>query len=176
MFYIQSLLKASSAADYQHFNALKQGSEASKRVADRVNEAARRAETEQTVKSLQTRVDDWKGHNFDNFGELLLYDFFVVNKSDVDREYHVFLFEKILLLCKEISKDTPNRKTFYARNTPLLLKGRIFVSNVTQVGLISEANSNASCSSFLVLKFAISNVQCSFPISETVRAHGLVER
>ncbi|KAJ7827589.1 Dbl homology domain-containing protein, partial [Mycena leptocephala] len=145
---LDSLLKASWAADYQNFNALKQGSEASKRVADRVNGAARRAETEQTVKSLQTRVDDWKGHNVDNFGELLLYDFFVVNKSDVDREYHVFLFEKILLLCKEISKDAPNRKTFYARNTPLLLKGRIFVSSVTQVVPSSETDSNASSSPY----------------------------
>ncbi|KAJ7827579.1 hypothetical protein B0H13DRAFT_1917534 [Mycena leptocephala] len=67
---LASLLKASSAADYQHYNALKQGSEASKRVGDRVNEALRRAENEQTVNSLQARVDDWKGHNVDNFGEL----------------------------------------------------------------------------------------------------------
>ncbi|KAJ7852852.1 Pleckstrin homology domain-containing protein [Mycena leptocephala] len=149
MFYFQSLLKASSAADYQHYNALKQGSEASKRVGDRVNEALRRAENEQTVNSLQARVDDWKGHNVDNFGELLLYDFFVVNRSDVDREYYVFLFEKILLLCKEISKDAPNSRSFYARNTPLLLKDRIFVSNVTQVVPSSETDSNASSSPYL---------------------------
>ncbi|KAJ7918215.1 hypothetical protein B0H13DRAFT_2438310 [Mycena leptocephala] len=119
---LASLLKASWAADYQHFNALKQGSEASKRVADRVNEAARRAETEQTVKSLQTRVDDWKGHNVDTFGELLLYDFFVVNKSDVDREYHVFLFEKFYSCAKKFRRTLRTGRHFMPRNTPLLLK------------------------------------------------------
>lgn len=78
----------------------------------------------------------------------------MVMKMDIDREYHVFLFEKIILCCKEVlptanggtirksSKSNsilkkqptalpggmgPSRK----KTTPLLLKGRIFLNNVT---------------------------------------------
>ncbi|KAJ6536229.1 Pleckstrin homology domain-containing protein [Mycena capillaripes] len=124
------------------------GSEASKRVTSSINEAQRRAEIEQTVKSLSTRVADWKCHNINNFGELLLNDHFIVNKSAVDREYEVFLFEKILLLCKAVSKDPPNHRQFFsvARNTPLVLKGRIFVSNVTQAVASSEKDLDTTSS------------------------------
>ena len=78
----------------------------------------------------------------------------MVMKMDIDREYHVFLFEKIILCCKEVvpaangggtirksNKNSslkkqpppmpgvngPSRK----KTTPLLLKGRIFLNNVT---------------------------------------------
>jgi cell division control protein 24 len=130
------------------------GSEASKRVTDTINEAQRRADIEQTVKSLQTRMADWKGHNIDDFGELLLYDHFVVNKSAVDREYVVFLFEKMLLLFKEVSKDPSNHRSLFsvARNTPLVLRGRIVVSNVTQAVPGSEKDSDASSSLFLIFR------------------------
>jgi len=60
-----------------------------------------RAENDQTVKSLYAWVSDWKGHHLENVGGLLLDDVFVVAKSEIDREYHVFLFEKIILCCKE---------------------------------------------------------------------------
>lgn len=102
-------------------------------------------------------MEDWKGHHIANFGELLLEDIFLVTKSDVDREYHVFLFEKIILCCKEVppnaqngikkpGKNNPLLKKQAApaplplqgatqgsrRTTPLVLKGRIFLGNVTQ--------------------------------------------
>jgi cell division control protein 24 len=84
-------------------------------------------------------------------------DIFVVTKSDIDREYHVFLFEKIILCCKEAvaqpSKGAKGQKQNGSllkkqaapsplslpggvgkvqKDTPLLLKGRIFLGNVTQ--------------------------------------------
>jgi cell division control protein 24 len=158
----QQLLKTLSPATYPHFDELKKGSEAAKRITDKINEAQRRAENEETVKSLATRIDDWKGHHLGNFGELLLDNVFTVTKSDIDREYHVFLFEKIILCCKEVlpgqqngnkkpskngsilkkqastqtamngaaaaAASTPNQR----KNSPLLLKGRIFLGNVTQ--------------------------------------------
>ncbi|KAJ7725854.1 hypothetical protein DFH07DRAFT_248202 [Mycena maculata] len=166
---LDSLIKASSAAGYQHYDELKHGSEAAKRITDKINEAQRRAENDQTVKSLHTRVDDWKGHHLENFGELLLDDIFVVTKSDIDREYHVFLFEKIILCCKEALGAPPNgRKVSKSnsilkkqsappalslpggvgqpqkKNTPLLLKGRIFLGNVTQAVPVSPRNSTSS--------------------------------
>ena len=141
-----------------------EGVGAAKRITDRVNEAQRREENLQTVKALEQRVEDWKGHHLSHFGQLLLDEIFFVTKSEVDREYHVFLFEKIILCCKEavpagsaalagqnrkmgksnsiLKKNmTAAEKAAAAaqmagmggkkRMTPLLLKGRIFLNNVT---------------------------------------------
>ncbi|KAK7692640.1 hypothetical protein QCA50_004273 [Cerrena zonata] len=120
---------------------------------DKVNEEQRRAENRATVTNLENRVEDWKGHHISNFGNLLLDDIFTVTKSDMDREYHVFLFEKIILCCKEYTPSVNSKKVgksnsilkkqyspsplnFGAsgnkkKSTPLLLKGRIFLNNVT---------------------------------------------
>ncbi|KAG6840690.1 hypothetical protein C0991_005049 [Blastosporella zonata] len=156
--YLQSLIKACANSNYQHFDELKRGSDSAKRITDKINEAQRRAENELTVKSLYSRIDDWKGHHLENFGELLLDDIFVVTKSDIDREYHVFLFEKIILCCKEAPQQPLNGRGKVGKsnsilkkqgappplslpggvgqpvkkNTQLLLKGRIFLGNVTQ--------------------------------------------
>lgn len=110
------------------------------------------------MKNLEGRIEDWKGHHLSNFGDLLLDDVFLVTKSEVDREYHVFLFEKIILCCKEALQPPPNSRQKVGKSnsllkkqavpaplslpggpgqskkksTPLLLKGRIFLNNVTQ--------------------------------------------
>ncbi|KAJ7669653.1 Dbl homology domain-containing protein [Mycena rosella] len=116
------LLKASSAANYEHYDELKLGLAAVVRVTDRVNETMRRDENTETVKSLETR---------DTFGELVLDGIFIVSKSCVEREYHVFLFERMILCCPE---DAPSpRNQWKRRRSPLVLKGRIFLDNVMQV-------------------------------------------
>lgn len=145
-------------SDYPFIDELKAGVAAAKRITDKINEAQRRAENDATVKNLEGRVEDWKGHHISNFGALLLDDIFSVTKSEVDREYHVFLFEKIILCCKEYVPQPGNGKKVgksnsilkkpsspsstlappggasgsKKKNTPLLLKGRIFLNNVTQ--------------------------------------------
>lgn len=142
--------------EYNFVEELKAGVGAAKRITDKINEAQRRAENDATVKNLEGRVEDWKGHHISNFGSLLLDDVFSVTKSEVDREYHVFLFEKIILCCKEyvpqpgngkkvgksnsiLKKPSSPSSTFgpgasgsKKKSTPLLLKGRIFLNNVTQ--------------------------------------------
>ncbi|KAI6046179.1 hypothetical protein EDC04DRAFT_3103851 [Pisolithus marmoratus] len=163
---LDSLIKASSPNEYPHYDELQAGSAAAKRIADKINEAQRREENLQTVKNLEGRVKDWKGHHLSNFGNLLLDDVFTVTKSDADREYHVFLFEKIILCCKEALPPPPNGKKASKNNsilkkqsvhsptpgivpnkkkdTPLLLKGRIFLNNVTKAIPSSPRNSTAS--------------------------------
>ncbi|KAK7472499.1 Guanine nucleotide exchange factor for Cdc42p [Stygiomarasmius scandens] len=164
---LDSLIKASNPEDYPYYDELKAGSDAAKRITDKINEAQRQAENEQTVKNLAMRVDDWKGHHLENFGQLLLDDIFIVTKSDIDREYHVFLFEKIILCCKEALPPPPNGKKVGKSNsilkkqsapptpgipgsstqkktTPLLLKGRIFLGNVTKAEPQSPRNSTSS--------------------------------
>jgi cell division control protein 24 len=113
------------------------------------------------VQNLASRVDDWKGHHVSQFGELLLEDIFIVTKSEVDREYHVFLFERIILCCKEDTSMGGNKKggknnsilkkphangtplsgsagSSKKKMTPLLLKGRIYLNNVTDVRVVSS--------------------------------------
>jgi cell division control protein 24 len=155
----QQLLKKSSPIDYPHYEELKAGSAAAKRITDKINEAQRRAENVQTVHNLASRVDDWKGHHVSQFGELLLEDIFSVTKSEVDREYHVFLFERIILCCKEDTSIGGNKKagkngsllkkpqsngtplngpgSSKKKMTPLLLKGRIYLNNVTEAKVVS---------------------------------------
>ncbi|CAL1707071.1 unnamed protein product [Somion occarium] len=151
---LDSLIKAVMNTEYAHLDELKQGLAAAKRITDKVNEEQRRAENRATVKNLEGRVEDWKGHHISNFGTLLLDDIFTVTKSDMDREYHVFLFEKIILCCKEYIPSANGKKVGKSnsilkkqgspsplnlsgpsgskkKNTPLLLKGRIFLNNVT---------------------------------------------
>ncbi|KAE9406299.1 hypothetical protein BT96DRAFT_748260, partial [Gymnopus androsaceus JB14] len=56
---------------------------------------------------LQSRVDNWKGHHLENFGRLLLHDTFIVPRFEIDREYSIFLFEKIIICCKEALPTPP---------------------------------------------------------------------
>ena len=51
-------------------------------ILERTNKAVDREEKAEAVEELRTRVDDWKGHRVENFGELLLYGTFTVLKSD----------------------------------------------------------------------------------------------
>ncbi|EST05946.1 CDC24 calponin [Kalmanozyma brasiliensis GHG001] len=139
---LEQLLKK-TPEDAPPYQELEEGLEVMRSITDKVNETSRLQENAQLVKELEWRVEDWKGHNIRTFGLLLLSDTFMVAKSDTEREYHVYLFEKILLCCKEMApaaskKSTKNnsllkQKTAAGKKvkTTLQLKGRIFINNVT---------------------------------------------
>ncbi|QRV96481.1 Rho guanine nucleotide exchange factor scd1 [Ceratobasidium sp. AG-Ba] len=161
---LHDLIKRANKATYPWYDELEQGIAVAKRIADQANETQRKVENRNTVKALEARVEDWKGHHLPNFGELLLDEVFVVTKADVDREYHVFLFEKIILCCKEVlpmdakkgGKGAMGKTNSMLRKqptggmpgtpllgpggpkkkTPLLLKGRIFLNNVTRTSVV----------------------------------------
>jgi cell division control protein 24 len=119
-------------------DALEQGLAASQRIFSRISIVLDRSARERDAKLLETRVADWKGHHFENFGELLLEARLRVTSSDILREYHVFLFEKILLCFKEAPIDPPKSaeaegaQSTASRGSPLLLKGRVFLNVITQ--------------------------------------------
>ncbi|SSD60032.1 related to Cell division control protein 24 [Saccharomycodes ludwigii] len=77
----------------------------SKSVAKNINENQRRTENHEVVKELYGRVNNWKGYHISKFGELLFYDKVKISSggdiSDSDREFEVFLFEKIIVLFSE---------------------------------------------------------------------------
>lgn len=90
------------------------------------------------MQDLIRRVEDWKGHDPHQFGNLLLHENFFVMKSDSTREYNVFLFERIILCCRETgssgkksSKSSSMLKKPQKKVSTLQLKGRIFINNVT---------------------------------------------
>lgn len=122
-----------------YYVELQDGYASSKRVVDRVNETNRREENRQAVVDLGRRVEDWKGHDITSFGELLLQETFFVIKNDSEREYNVYLFERIILCCKESGSSGKKssksnsilKKPASRKPTSLQLKGRIFVNNVT---------------------------------------------
>ncbi|KAK4543008.1 hypothetical protein LTR36_006006 [Oleoguttula mirabilis] len=122
------------------------GKEASTSSLTRANQAVDREEKAEAVQELKVRVEDWKGHRVEGFGALLLYGTFTVLKSenlasgkDGERQYHVYLFETILLCCKDIDLSKPKNKLSSKqlvdkRGKPKLqLKGRIFMQNVTDL-------------------------------------------
>ncbi|EPS41945.1 hypothetical protein H072_4086 [Dactylellina haptotyla CBS 200.50] len=108
------------------------------RVNNRVNDSIRKQENADAAEDLGTRVEDWKGHQPEQFGDLLLFGQFTVIKGDAkgedEREYHVYLFERILLCCKD--KDAPRRRKpgpTQGKPAALQLKGRIYMQNVTDI-------------------------------------------
>lgn len=119
---------------------------------NKTNAAIDREDKLEAVHELKNRVEDWKGHRVEGFGDLLLFGTFTVVKSDtvpsskdMEREYHVYFFESILLCCKDINPNKPKNKMSTKplvdkKGKPKLqLKGRIFMQNVTDVLKASKA-------------------------------------
>ncbi|KAJ5778054.1 hypothetical protein N7520_001300 [Penicillium odoratum] len=113
---------------------------------DSANDAIHKEHLVSAVVDLSERVDDWKSLKMDSFGELLRFGTFAVVKGDSgkdsEREYHIFLFERILLCCKDINPNKQKTKLMMNKDKPALtakgkarlqLKGRIYMANVTDI-------------------------------------------
>ena len=113
-------------------------------ILERANAAIDKEQRHLAVEELQSRVEDWKGHNPRQFGELLLYGTFAVVKadgrSDVEKDYRIYLFERILLCCNEVNPNKQKNNIMGMNRlaadkkgkTKMQLKGRIFMQNVTE--------------------------------------------
>nr|CAG8560715.1 11486_t:CDS:10 [Entrophospora candida] len=136
---LQELLKFTDSNETQFYDEIQQGLLAIKRVADRVNETRRKQENDAIVKDLESRVEDWKGHKITTFKDLHLEDVFIMSKDDTEREYHVYLFERIILCCKEIQKKSQTKPKGIlkdgkkSKKPSLQLKGRIYIHNISAI-------------------------------------------
>ena len=65
---------------------LVQGSAAATSILFRANEAVSKEQRLAAVSELQSRVEDWKGHQIDHFGELLLFGDYTVVKGEGAKE------------------------------------------------------------------------------------------
>ncbi|KAK3305891.1 pleckstrin domain-containing protein [Chaetomium strumarium] len=128
------------------------GIEAAERVLQKANEAVDRDLLDEAMEDLITRVEDWKKHRVDQFGKLLLHGVYTVitGKGDQEKDYEIYLFQCILLCCKEIvpgkTKDKKDKTRSTGakvrnKNAKLQLKGRIFMTNVTDVVAMSKTGS-----------------------------------
>ncbi|KXS99492.1 hypothetical protein AC578_3758 [Pseudocercospora eumusae] len=157
------------------------GMEAATSVLTRTNKAVDREEKAEAVQELKLRVEDWKGHRVEGFGELLLYGTFTVLKSenlangkDGERQYHVYLFETILLCCKNIDLSKPknklsNKNLVDNKGKPKLqLKGRIFMQNVTDLVSLAKPGSY-TCQIFWKGDPSIENFIIRFTTEETLK-------
>ncbi|PKY02566.1 RhoGEF GTPase [Aspergillus campestris IBT 28561] len=115
-------------------------------VLDSANDAIDKEHLATAFKELDERVDDWKSLKIDSFGALLRYGTYSVvkgdNGKDSEREYHIYLFERILLCCKDINPNKQKAKLTISKDKPagpikgkprLQLKGRIYMANVTDI-------------------------------------------
>ncbi|PNY30064.1 Rho guanine nucleotide exchange factor scd1 [Tolypocladium capitatum] len=133
---------------------LMMGCGAAERVLKKANEAVNRDLLDEALDELINRVDDWKSHKVESFGKLLLHGVYgvITGKSDQEKDYEIYLFECILLCCKEASstksKDKKDKSRSSGprvrnRNAKLQLKGRIFMTNVTDIVSLSKPGSHS---------------------------------
>ncbi|CAI4054246.1 hypothetical protein N7582_000022 [Saccharomyces uvarum] len=101
---IKELLAYSS--DDNNTKELEAALDISKNIARSINENQRRTENHQVVKKLYGRVVNWKGYRISKFGELLYFDKVFIsttnNSTEPEREFEVYLFEKIIILFSEV--------------------------------------------------------------------------
>ncbi|ORY64511.1 Pleckstrin homology domain-containing protein [Pseudomassariella vexata] len=139
---LKDLLKKSEDSGIK--SDLSAGIEAAERALSKANEAVDRDLLDEALEDLIGRVDDWKNHRVEQFGRLLLHGVYTVvtGRSEQEKDYEIYLFECILLCCKEVQPNKGKEKKDKAKSTTpkvrnknnkLQLKGRIFMTNVTEV-------------------------------------------
>ena len=121
--------------------------EISRSIARSINENQRRTENHQVVKKLYGRVLNWKGYRISKFGELLYFDKVFIstsNSSEPEKEFEVYLFEKIIILFSEVS--TPAKKSTSA--SYILKKSKSgSSSSALSLNIIGNNSNNSSSSS-----------------------------
>jgi hypothetical protein len=107
------------------------GIEAAQSILHRANDALDKEDRLAAVVELQGRVEDWKGHRVEHFGELLLYGNFTVLKGEgareVEREVSATFY--LLTVKKEGSfpdKGFLNKPMTTMRGMPGLPQKRLF--------------------------------------------------
>lgn len=151
---LKELIKA--GPDEPLSNELKLALTAMKELANDVNEAQRRAENVEYLQKLVARVQDWKGFNLKDQGELLYHGVVGVRDVENEKEYVAYLFEKIIFFFTEVDArpDKEKKKNLLGNRkkstsllslvnlletmsdrTPLVLKGRVYISEVYNISL-----------------------------------------
>lgn len=116
----------------------------SKSIARSINENQRRTENHQVVKKLYGRVINWKGYRIAKFGELLYFDNVSIstnNSNDQEREFEVYLFEKIIILFQQVNNGNGNGKN---KTSSLMLKKKTTSSSLSSASTLTLSSLNHS--------------------------------
>ncbi|KAG8800819.1 ribosome biogenesis protein tsr3, partial [Serendipita sp. 398] len=140
-----------------------------KRIADAANCALREKENEETWSSILARIKDWKGLQLDTIGPMLLDDVFAVrNDRRAHAEYHIFLFNRMFLLCrpKELQSDQAeqpqsDKEKITDRLTPGFMRSATSSSAANSV--LSPTSKNVTVS--LLAGGAIASRRAKTPLS-----------
>lgn len=124
--------------DWPSYPDLLKALDTMKGIAHNVNETQRRIDNISIANDLRERLVDWKGHDMDGFGALLYDGVFPVIKAGSERTYHLYMFERIILCCKEVvqskkSMTLTTKKSKPPKPSNFTLKGRIYVTFITEV-------------------------------------------
>ncbi|TPX63017.1 hypothetical protein PhCBS80983_g00047 [Powellomyces hirtus] len=130
---LTELIKFTDADSYPYMSELKDGLAAIKRVTDLVNEEKRQDENRRIKADVFERVEDWKGLNISEFGSLLLSDKFPMNNGEAEKDFELFLFENILLCCKDTGKKRKSKKGTKDDATVFALKGNIYIERMDSI-------------------------------------------
>lgn len=141
---LQQLVKA-TPEDWPWSSENKYGLEAIQRVTKQVNETKRIQENILVVQDLKKRIIDDSGPILvETFGDLLLHEKFTLQRHDNDhsREMIVFLFEKLILVCKEIKDVNKNSITIKKKRKEgsLIVRGKILINRIDQAKGSSSQN------------------------------------
>ncbi|KZT10223.1 uncharacterized protein LAESUDRAFT_416371 [Laetiporus sulphureus 93-53] len=98
---LKSLSEAVVGTAYAHYPELQAGLRAAERISDRLHKVYRSAKNTLILGTLPRRLIKWEESEVSQLGSLLLSDFFTM-PGDKDDGLHAFLFEKGILLCKEL--------------------------------------------------------------------------
>ncbi|CAH6720145.1 cell division control protein 24 [[Candida] jaroonii] len=136
---LKELIKSWPTEDSSSYNELILAQQAMKEVANQVNEAQRRSENIGFIQSLVDRVQDWKGYNLKDLGDLMYHENVLITGKNSEKEYLLCLFEKVLLVFVEhLNKDESSGK----KRRDLLSSRKKSTSSVTSstVNLLENLN------------------------------------
>jgi cell division control protein 24 len=136
---VNELVK-STDKNWAYSQELMDGLAAIKRVAEKVNETRRQFENLQAVEELKKRLDDGKELAWKDYGSLMLQDKVPVSiDDDNERDLHVFLFENVLLFCKEPKSSTILPKSNTLSINKKKRRGSLVPKFNIQTNLIADA-------------------------------------
>lgn len=151
---LKQLLRYTDNEKNPHLYAeLEAGIASIERVTSRVNETKREQENISIQKELVSRIVDWKDLDKVNLGNLLLNETFPVIMGDQNRMFQCYLFQRILICCRDdslngkdgkkssktISMSKRGKSGKLTRDSsvpakgPLILKGRLYIRDIREI-------------------------------------------
>ncbi|TPX40694.1 hypothetical protein SeMB42_g05900 [Synchytrium endobioticum] len=137
---LKQLITFSEGTGYPYIEELGRAEKCCSGIAEMINEAQRMEELRRLRDKLTESLEDWKGLDIRDFGDLQLADKFLMESHDIEREYHLFLFDKIFVCCKEVPGQTRQPKKAAGSRTnsteaveKFRLKGNIYIQSIVAV-------------------------------------------